>query len=214
MERKIVSKIMLCLILLSVIAIAVNVQTTKACEGEPVIITPDPNVILTFPSGSIVEATAVQRYPPVTTPPPGDEASTTSTTEIVSPPSGFVAIWDIRVTGTFSGDVFVKIYALEPVTQMFRAEFIPGDVNGDGKVNLLDLCIITKALGSTPGTRKWNPYCDLNNNGKVDLKDLCIAIRNFGKTSAWTNITDSFGYDDNGFFVIGITPHFSAFGIH
>jgi len=96
---------------------------------------------------------------------------------------------------------------------MLRTEFIRGDVNGDGKINLLDLCIITKALGSTPNSARWNPYCDLDNNGKVDLKDLCAASQNLGKT-VWTDITMSSGKEAEGrFFVIGTTDHFSGFGV-
>jgi hypothetical protein len=34
---------------------------------------------------------------------------------------------------------------------------IPGDVNGDFKVNMEDMVIVARCLGSTPGSSDWNP---------------------------------------------------------
>ena len=56
---------------------------------------------------------------------------------------------------------------------------IPGDINGDGKVSLIDLVFLANAYGTTPASggipgapHAWNPACDLNGNGKIDLADL------------------------------------------
>ena len=87
---------------------------------------------------------------------------------------------------------------------------IPSDVNADGKVNWLDVCIITKALGSIPGSPRWNPYCDLNGDNKINLKDLCIALQHFGQRSVWTDITK--GIDEEHHIIFGETDHFSIFG--
>jgi rhamnogalacturonyl hydrolase YesR len=63
---------------------------------------------------------------------------------------------------------------------------IPGDANGDTKVDLKDLYALAKSFGSTPGQllRPWNPNCDINNDLKIDLKDYYIASRSFGKAQA------------------------------
>ncbi|MGB9778478.1 MAG: CARDB domain-containing protein, partial [Candidatus Bathyarchaeales archaeon] len=59
---------------------------------------------------------------------------------------------------------------------------IPGDINGDGKVDLKDVYAVAKAYGSFPGHPKWNPNCDINNDQKVDLKDYYTTCKNYGKT--------------------------------
>jgi hypothetical protein len=87
-----------------------------------------------------------------------------------------------------------------------------GDVNGDGKVNLIDILKIMLALGTVPGNRRWNPACDLNSDGRVDLKDLLIALKNYGKTAtAWVNVTTRVDTTNN--VVYGETPNFPPFGV-
>jgi len=87
---------------------------------------------------------------------------------------------------------------------------VVGDVNCDGKVDLKDLFIITLALGTRPGNRRWNPACDLNSDGKVDLRDLYIALKNFGKTS-WVDVTT--GIDTVNNIIYGETDNFPPFGV-
>ena len=48
---------------------------------------------------------------------------------------------------------------------------LPGDVNGDGQVNLADLAPFAQAYGSSPGDSHYNPAADANQNGSVDLFD-------------------------------------------
>ena len=59
---------------------------------------------------------------------------------------------------------------------------VPGNVNGDGIVDMKDITMILRAYGSTPGQPKYNPNCDVNCDGIVDMKDVTIALRNYGKT--------------------------------
>jgi len=59
---------------------------------------------------------------------------------------------------------------------------IVGDVNGDGKVNLIDVFSVALAYGSYPGPPPWNPNCDINNDGKINLIDYFTAALNYGKT--------------------------------
>jgi len=56
-----------------------------------------------------------------------------------------------------------------------------GDLNGDDKVDLKDVYIVTLAFGSYPGHPRWNPVADVNRDNKVDLKDVYIVFRNYGK---------------------------------
>jgi outer membrane protein assembly factor BamB len=58
---------------------------------------------------------------------------------------------------------------------------IPGDLNGDGKVNLADLVIFAKAYGSKLGDANWNPNADILGHGKVDLADLVTLANHYGQ---------------------------------
>ena len=59
---------------------------------------------------------------------------------------------------------------------------IVGDVNGDGKVNLIDVFSVALAYGSYPGHPAWNPNCDINGDGKINLIDYFTTALNYGKT--------------------------------
>jgi hypothetical protein len=58
---------------------------------------------------------------------------------------------------------------------------IMGDINGDGKVDIIDVSVVAAAFGSYPGHERWNPEADLDLNGKVDIRDIALVSQNFGK---------------------------------
>jgi parallel beta-helix repeat protein len=59
---------------------------------------------------------------------------------------------------------------------------IPGDINGDGKVDSTDFIIFLAAYGFGTGQPAYNPACDLNHDGKVDSTDFIIFLANYGKS--------------------------------
>lgn len=59
---------------------------------------------------------------------------------------------------------------------------IPGDVNGDCVVNVLDLTIVAFSYGFFAWEPEYNLEADLNNDGIVDMRDLTIVAFNLGKT--------------------------------
>ncbi|MFQ5999529.1 MAG: hypothetical protein ACE5J6_02000 [Candidatus Bathyarchaeia archaeon] len=68
----------------------------------------------------------------------------------------------------------------------------PGDVNGDGIVDIVDVVIAAIAFGSMAvddpttlwnETKNWDPDADLNGDGLIDIIDLVIIGVNFGKTN-------------------------------
>jgi hypothetical protein len=59
---------------------------------------------------------------------------------------------------------------------------VPGDINGDGKVDLSDAILASHAFGSATGDLNYNPAADLNSDGSVDIFDLLILARDFGQT--------------------------------
>jgi len=65
---------------------------------------------------------------------------------------------------------------------VFIRPSIPGDINGDFKVNFTDLVLLANAYGSTPQIpSKWNPNADINGEGKVNLADLVILANHYGQ---------------------------------
>lgn len=56
---------------------------------------------------------------------------------------------------------------------------IPGDIDGNFKVQLRDLVILAKAYGSKLGDSNWNPNADINGNGIVGLSDLVILALHY-----------------------------------
>ncbi|MGB8780532.1 MAG: CARDB domain-containing protein [Candidatus Bathyarchaeia archaeon] len=58
---------------------------------------------------------------------------------------------------------------------------IPGDIAGDGRVDMGDIVSLCLAFGSTVGQSRCVPNCDIDGNGRVDMSDIIIALRNFGQ---------------------------------
>jgi hypothetical protein len=59
---------------------------------------------------------------------------------------------------------------------------VPGDVDGNHKVEVKDILMLAKAYGTNPQSLNWNPNLDVNGDDKVDIKDILIAAKNYGKT--------------------------------
>ena len=55
------------------------------------------------------------------------------------------------------------------------------DIGNYGMVNIKDVAIVCRALGSTPGSSKWNPAADINFDGKIDMKDVKLVASYFGQ---------------------------------
>jgi len=57
---------------------------------------------------------------------------------------------------------------------------IPGDVNGDFRVEGKDNGAVAKAYDTRPGDPRWIENADLNCDGKVEGKDIAIVFKYFG----------------------------------
>lgn len=77
----------------------------------------------------------------------------------------------IRGVTDFSFDVVI-----------LASPYLFGDVNLDGRVNILDITILVKAFGSNLGSAVWYPNADVNSDERVNVLDLAIAIKNFGRS--------------------------------
>lgn len=56
------------------------------------------------------------------------------------------------------------------------------DLDGNGRVDMIDLVIVLDAFGSTPGKPRWNPIADIDTNNKVDMMDLLVVLDHFGES--------------------------------
>jgi len=56
---------------------------------------------------------------------------------------------------------------------------VPGDVDGNGVVDGLDLTAVITAWETTPGDPLWNPDADLDGNNVIDGLDLTEVISNW-----------------------------------
>jgi hypothetical protein len=58
----------------------------------------------------------------------------------------------------------------------------PGDVNGDGGVDILDVVLAATSYGSIQGSPNWNPAADLvSPYGKIDILDLVTITCHYGQ---------------------------------
>jgi hypothetical protein len=68
------------------------------------------------------------------------------------------------------------------VCNIYTFTAIPGDLNLDGKVDIVDVMIETSYYGKPVGTYP-NMYYDLNRDGVIDIFDIVIVTKNFARTS-------------------------------
>ena len=68
-------------------------------------------------------------------------------------------------------------------TDVTNADYvlINGDVDGNNRIDISDLRLLTAARGAVPGDSNWNPRADLNGDGSVDDADFAIFYKNYGK---------------------------------
>ena len=65
-----------------------------------------------------------------------------------------------------------------PACALLTVARLPGDVNGDGKVNLLDATLALKAaVGLLTLTPAQSAAADIDGGGKVDIRDATLILR-------------------------------------
>jgi len=100
-------------------------------------------------------------------------------------------LWGISITPTFCTDSYdslrmdlsdLPLLNIYPMYLIGLGEkTILGDINGDYRVDILDISQIARAYGTTPGHPRWNPNADLDNSNLIDILDIAKAAKNYGK---------------------------------
>jgi hypothetical protein len=99
-------------------------------------------------------------------------------------------IWN-TLTPTVNGSlIFTESYAAtqdgtpiehEPITGTYIYKPVPGDLNMDGLVDIVDLVTVAGYFGTTPGGPPYHT-ADINCDGYIDILDIILVARNFGRT--------------------------------
>jgi hypothetical protein len=90
----------------------------------------------------------------------------------------------------FKQEAFLTVLVYEgPLSMLTRdialteiTSIATGDLNFDGKVNIMDIYIAAKAFGSYLGHTRWNPMADVNKDGKVNIQDIYLIAKDFRKS--------------------------------
>jgi uncharacterized repeat protein (TIGR02543 family) len=118
----------------------------------------------------------------VTLDPPGgsyDEGTVVTLTASADAGSTFEG-WSGAATGT-ANPVTVTMDGDRTVTATFKANG-PGDLNGDGIVNIDDITLVIGHFGQSSGDAGWDPLADANGDGLVNIDDLTVVINNYGRS--------------------------------
>jgi hypothetical protein len=73
----------------------------------------------------------------------------------------------------------LSLFALTAVSFVPSAYAIPGDLNGDTVVDILDVAQAALAFGSVLGDPGYDPAADMNSDAEVDLFDLVLIVLEF-----------------------------------
>jgi len=135
-----------------------GLYTAWAQLGTPVAATPEGTLVtwFQFNAVSVIEATPLNIL------------------ETAGSPLAQTIIYDgtvpgLDVTGTLGGA------SVEIVCQL-----CPGDLDGDGDIDLSDLAQLLSNYGATSGTMPWDG--DVDCDGDVDLSDLAALLAVYGQT--------------------------------
>jgi formylglycine-generating enzyme required for sulfatase activity len=66
-----------------------------------------------------------------------------------------------------------------PVQSSIRAADF-GDVNSDGRVDIVDVQLVASHWGLNPADPGWDPIMDLNGDGVIDVNDIAAAASTWG----------------------------------
>ncbi len=77
------------------------------------------------------------------------------------------------------GIAIVLALAITMAFNVASVRAITGDLNSDGKVDLLDIVVAAGAFGTQTGDPTYNPDADINSDGVIDVFDLVLIAINY-----------------------------------
>jgi hypothetical protein len=100
------------------------------------------------------------------------------------------ALYSVSASVTTQGETLGNLYDNTFVAKNLVRILPLGNVKQDGNVDIIDVGIVFRAFGSTPGMPLWNPLADVHGNGIIDIIDAGVVARNFGITSPVSLVHD------------------------
>lgn len=92
----------------------------------------------------------------------------------------------MAMSGTAYGvDYYLRA---EAFTKNLPGAPLPGDLDGDGDVDLTDLAGLLAAYGTCVGDPNYNPAADIDGSGCVDLPDLAILLSHYADPNGGLDI--------------------------
>ena len=110
----------------------------------------------------------------------------------LAPGSAIVLTFDWSTIGFAKGGYVVSAYA-EPVSGETNTAnnsilgepvsvVIPGDINGDGVVDIFDIARVAVVFGMKYPHTSWDPNADINDDGVIDIFDIAAVAVHFSET--------------------------------
>ncbi len=110
---------------------------------------------------------------------------------IITSKTSTTTVFEWNTTGFVKGNYTIKAYA-EPVqgeTDILDNNFtdgwvfvaMVGDVDANGKVDMIDLWEVARHFGIDYPDPRYEPNFDIDDNGKMDMVDVWLTAREFGK---------------------------------
>jgi len=202
LDRKTIWGIVLTLLLISMLPMALNIQSARAQDPLPSSISIDVDPILVVVGYNVTIKGAINETVPddtsvyieysnftksnwnllakVNTTNSQYEYNWTTDVGLLWPPTNKYGWWDVRAR--WEGDAnYLPATSTVKTVRVVKVKIF-GDVNGDVKVDGKDIAVVGVAFGSYPGHPRWNPQADLNQGNKIEGKDIAKVAKNFGKT--------------------------------
>jgi Dockerin type I domain/CARDB len=96
-----------------------------------------------------------------------------------------------NVVGWAHGDYMISAYAVPVPEETNTADntyagsvirvVIPGDINGDGMVDIFDAILLAGAYNTSLGRPNWSPNADVNGSSMVDIFDAIILANHYSQ---------------------------------
>jgi predicted secreted protein/cell division septation protein DedD len=85
---------------------------------------------------------------------------------------------DVQVTDTVPDPISVDLQD----GQVTVTESIPGDMDGDCDVDVVDIMIVASHWNAVEGEQRYDPACDMDNDGDIDVVDIMLVASHWGDT--------------------------------
>jgi len=113
--------------------------------------------------------------------PPGPNGSGVLATISFSPQTQGISdlhLQGVQVTDTTPDSIAVDLQD----GQVTVTESIPGDLDEDCDVDVIDIMVVSSRWNAIEGEQRYDPGCDMDNDGDIDVVDIMLVASHWGET--------------------------------